>query len=174
MRGFLRHVLPIRAAAHKHQQRTERLRQRKRHFALNGFVDRQRRQNQCARAQRAAPELFRLVRLLLPAFFEDELSLRTRSAKAVGHPLGERHDRLLSLAGKIVLFILRQIAGNLLKHHRRGRYCLRHVLRGFKLLTQRFFSVFKSGDCVHMRPPFRLNLEFWVSFIVPAAAGFVN
>ena len=52
---------------------------------------------------------------------------RSARAQPRRQALGQRHDDLLPLAGEIVLFILRQIAGNLFQRHGRGGNRLRHV-----------------------------------------------
>ena len=156
MRGLLRRRGQRAVDAEEHQQRAQRLQKRKGQLASDGFIHRQRRQHDCARADRPAPNPARLLLVLL----QHNLRSGAPGAQAHRQALGQRHDGLLPLAGKIVLLVLRQIAGNLFQRHRRGGNRLRHVFARFELLPKRILSVFKSGDCVHRRLPFLHDFEY--------------
>ena len=79
--------------------------------------------------------------------------------------------RLLPLAGKIILLILRKLAGNLLQSKHAAGYGLVHGPGVLKMGKELLFPIGKGGDCVHGRPPFPYIKD---GFIVPVCAGFVN
>ena len=78
---------------------------------------------------------------------------------------------LLSLAGMIVLFVLRKLTGDLFQRHDAGADGLIHVLAGIQLGKERILTMGKSGGSSHI---LSLNSASVYRIIVPACRGFVN
>ena len=80
---------------------------------------------------------------------DDQLPLRPGAVKQLRRTPRKGKHSLLALAGSIVLLLLREHTGDLLKRQlRRGnaRFCL---LCRLNLRADFLFSLFKDGDCVH-------------------------
>ena len=101
----------------------------------------------------------------------NEFASGAGGAKQLRRAANSGKHRLLPLAGKIILLILRKLAGNLLQSKHAAGYGLVHGPGVLKMGKELLFPIGKGGDCVHGRPPFPYIKD---GFIVPVCAGFVN